>query len=214
MKRLASILLVLSVSLAAIAQDSPQSRAMLDKLYSAYMTSGGVKLTFTTSIGEAGAKVYESQKGDAFIKGIKFRLETNEMNIWFDGTTQWVLLKDVNEVNVSNPTESELATVSPLAMLGIYKNGYSLKAPVAKTVDNKKVQTIEMTPVSENRDIKSITVAIDVTKNQLVQIILITRNDLLTKIDIADYNDNFKFDDSEFIFSKSKHPGVEIVDLR
>lgn len=214
MKRLASILLVLSLTVAAFGQDSPQSRAILDKTHSGYMLSNGIKLSFTSSIGEAGANLFDSQKGEAFIKGNKFRLEMDEMDIWFDGTTQWVLLKDVDEVNISNPTESELASVSPLALLGIYREGYTLKAPVSKTVNGKNVNYIDMTPVAANSDIKAISVAVDKTNNRLVQVIMTMSNDILTKIDITDYNDNFKFNDSEFIFNKNNHPGVEIVDLR
>ena len=178
------------------------------------MLSNGIKLSFTSSVGEAGANQFDAQKGEAFIKGNKFRLEMDEMNIWFDGTTQWVLLKDVDEVNISNPTESELASVSPLALLGIYREGYSLKAPVSKTVNGKNVNFIDMTPVAANSDIKAISVAVDKTNNRLVQVIMTMSNDILTKIDITDYNDNFKFNDSEFIFNKNNHPGVEIVDLR
>ena len=214
MKRLASILLVLSLTVAAFGQDSPQSRTILDKTHSGYMLSNGIKLSFTSSVGEAGANQFDAQKGEAFIKGNKFRLEMDEMNIWFDGTTQWVLLKDVDEVNISNPTESELASVSPLALLGIYREGYSLKAPVSKTVNGKNVNFIDMTPVAANSDIKAISVAVDKTNNRLVQVIMTMSNDILTKIDITDYNDNFKFNDSEFIFNKNNHPGVEIVDLR
>jgi outer membrane lipoprotein-sorting protein len=214
MKRLASILLVLSITLIAIAQDSSQSRAILDKTHSAYMLSDGIKLSFTSAMGEAGSNDFDSQKGEAFIKGNKFRLEMEDMIIWFDGTTQWVLLKDVDEVNISNPTESELATVSPVALLSIYKEGYTLKAPVTKTVNGKSVYSIDMNPIAVNSDIKSISVAVDKTNNRLVQVILTMSNDLLTKIDITDYNDNFKYNDSEFTFNKNNHLGVEIVDLR
>ena len=35
-----------------------------------------------------------------------------------------------------------------------------------------------------------------------------------TKIDITDYNDNYKFSDSTFVFDKKQFPNVEIVDLR
>lgn len=214
MKKAVSIILALSLALTAIAQDSAQSRGILDKTHSDYMSSDGIKLSFTSTIGEIGSKELDTQKGEAFIKGNKFRLEMNEMDIWFDGTTQWVLLKNVKEVNISDPTESELTTVSPLALLGIYKEGYSLKAAVSKTVNNRNVYQIDMTPITTNNDIKSISVAIDKLNNQLVQVILTTSNNILTKIDITDYNDNFKFNDSEFIFNKNNHPGVEIIDLR
>ena len=138
----------------------------------------------------------------------------DEMTVWFDGTTQWVLLNEVDEVNISNPTDSELASISPLALLKIYTDGYTLNAPVSNTVNNQNVYSINMLAVSANNDIKEISVAIDKTTNRLVQVILTTSNNLITKIDITNYNDNFKFNDTEFTFNRSDYPGVEIVDLR
>lgn len=214
MKRLASILFVLSLAVVVFAQDSAQSREILDKTYAGYMASEGINLSFTSGMGQVGDTNLYPQKGEAFIKGNKFRLEMDDMIIWFDGTTQWVLLKEVEEVNISNPTDSELASVSPLALLGIYKNGYSLNAPVSNTVNGLNLYYIDMTPAASNNDFKEISVAVDRTTNRLVQAILTTKNNLITKIDITNYSDNYNLSDSEFIFNRNDHPGVEIVDLR
>lgn len=35
-----------------------------------------------------------------------------------------------------------------------------------------------------------------------------------TKIDITNYNDNYKFNDSDFIFDKSQYKDTEVIDLR
>ncbi len=214
MKRLTSILFILSLALIVVAQNSVESKEILDKTYAGYMASDGINLSFTSSMGQAGDTNLYPQTGEAFIKGDKFRLEMDEMTVWFDGTTQWVLLKEVEEVNISNPTDSELASISPLALLKIYTDGYTLNAPVSNTVNNQNVYSINMLAVSANNDIKEISVAIDKTTNRLVQVILTTTNNLITKINITNYNDNFKFNDTEFTFNRSDYPGVEIIDLR
>jgi len=51
----------------------------------------------------------------------KFKLEMPDMETWFDGKTQWVWIKSTNEVNVSTPSSAEIAAISPLALLNIYK---------------------------------------------------------------------------------------------
>ncbi len=214
MKRIIFILAFAFTAFLVLAQNSAEAKALLDKTYNSYISSGGIKLTFNTAYIGADGKEQGSQKGEAFIKGDKFRLEMDEMNVWFDGKTQWVLMKDIEEVNVSNPTNNELASISPLALLGIYKEGYVLDAPVKDTIDGLEVSVIKMTPTKNNNDFKSISVAIDSSRNSIIQVTLTMQNNTQNRINITNYNSNYKFADNEFSFNIADYPGVEVVDLR
>ena len=153
-------------------------------------------------------------EGTAFIKADKFRLETDQMDVWFDGSTQWVFMKEVNEVNISSPTRDEITAVSPLALLGIYRNGYILTAPVNKHINNKQVKSISMVPTIGNMEYKEVVAVIDQKSHTLVQVTLTMRNGTKQRIDISDYNANHNFSDGEFRFDKNGYPNVEIIDLR
>ena len=59
-----------------------------------------------------------------------------------------------------------------------------------------------------------ITVYIGKATGRLAQAHFTMNNNMQTKIDITDYNDNYKFSDNDFIFDKTQFPNVEIVDLR
>ncbi len=214
MKRYSSILLLLLFTLHVVAQNSVEAKDILDKAYANWVASNGIKLSFSATSKEPDGTEYEPQEGEAYIKGNKFRLEMNTMIIWFDGVTQWVLLKDVNEVNISNPTASDLHSVSPLSLLGIYKEGFTFKPPVAKAINGESVYQVEMLPEPRNRNYKNITVAINKERTTLVQAILIMDNGVQNVINISNYNANYNFLDSEFSFDKAKYPAVEIVDLR
>ncbi len=214
MKHYIIILSTLLFTLTGYAQNSGEAKAILDKTYSNYIASNGIKLSFSTTTMEPNGSEYAPQNGDAFIKGDKFRIEMEAMDIWFNGNTQWVLLKELDEVNISNPTKTELASVSPLSLLGIYKEGFNLKSPVSKTINGVSVYLIEMVPSINKGDIKAISVAIDKKQYTIVQAILTMNNNLQNKIDVANYNSNYKFEDKEFTFDTSKHPRVEIIDLR
>jgi outer membrane lipoprotein-sorting protein len=175
---------------------------------------GGIRLSFKSTLTDKDGTVYIPQSGGAYIKGDKFKLEMEAMDIWFDGKTQWVLMKDVNEVNISVPTASEIASISPLALLGIYKNGFTLKTPASKTINGRSTHLIDMVPASQNKDFKSITAAIDKESGNIIQVILTMADGMKNKIDISGYNTNHQFSDTLFRFDKNDYPGVEIVDLR
>lgn len=196
------------------AQTAADARTVLDKAYSAYENSKGINILFTiTTTGQDGTK-YPPQKGSAQVKGNKFKIETSTINTWFDGKTQWVLMKEMNEVNISYPSNEELATISPLALLSMYKTGFTLNPPVSKTVNGKSALVIEMVPTGNKSDFKKISVAIDARDSSVVQVDITLKDGMRNRIDVNSYNTNFNYSDAEFLFNIDQHKGVEIVDLR
>ena len=146
---------ILSLSAAIVsAQSSAQSKSILDKAYGTYESSKGIKAEFTFAAMENNTPQMQ-QKGTAVFKGNKFRIETASLNTWFDGKTQWVLIKDFDEVNISEPTLEEVASVSPLALLSMYKTGYKLGEPAEKTVNGKNAYLIELTPTNNRSEFKT-----------------------------------------------------------
>lgn len=214
MKKSIITIFTLFLSLGIFAQNSAESRNIVDKTYKDYISSDGIKLSFTLTTIDSQGQEYDTQKGKASVKGDKFHIETTDMDVWFDGKTQWVLMKSIKEVNVSNPSDSELASISPLALLGLYREGYVLKSPISKSLKNRSVYQINMIPVNGNAEFKDITVYIDKTSSRLLQAEFTMKNNMKSKIDITDYNDNYKFSDSDFVFDTTKNRDLEIIDLR
>jgi len=213
-KRKILTIVALLFTLLIYAQQSAEARALLDNTYRSFEASKGIRLTFSAAtIGPDGSEQM-SMNGTAFIRGNKFRLETNEMDIWFDGATQWVLMKEVNEVNISNPTAEEITSVSPLALLGIYRNGYTLSAPKKKNHNGKSLAMISMLPAAGTSVYSEVDAWIDSNKQTLVQVTLTLRNGTKQRITITDYNANHNYSDTEFRFDKTRYPNVEIIDLR
>lgn len=212
-KILLTILSLLTLTL-GMAQSDNQSRTILDKTHSTFKASEGIHLSFTLTSLDQNDQPYDVQPGEAFIKGNQFRLEMDAMTVWFNGTTQWVLIKEVNEVNISNPTPQEVASISPLALLSMYKTGYTFKAPTTVAVNGENAHRVEMTPTEKNSDFTSVSVAIDKASHTLLQVHLTFTNGAKNQIDITKYNANYHYPDAEFTFDPSAHPGVEIVDLR
>lgn len=208
------LLAALLLSLPLFSQSNAESKAIMDKAFAGFETSKGIQLSFKTSSQDADGNTYQPESGTAFIKGNRFKLEMESMNIWFDGVTQWVFIKEANEVNISKPDGQEIAAVSPLALLGMYKNGYMLKAPISKTIKDTPVWQIEMIPSAGNRDFKVVVASINKKDHTVMQVILTAANGMKTQIDLSGYNANHQFDDALFRFDKTTYPGVEIVDLR
>ena len=214
MKRNILTLFFFLTGLISFAQSFDDARAMLDKVYEAYEQSNGVKFSFEVTTIDAKGMSYGSQQGEAMMKGDKFKLDMNTTTIWFDGKTQWVLLKDAGEVNISNPSAKEITFISPMALLRVYKSGYTLKKPIPTTVNGQRAYVIDMIPASSRSDFKQLSVAVDKKTNTVLQIKTTLKNNQENIIDIKNYNDNYNFPDSVFVFNKADYPDIEVVDLR
>lgn len=211
--------LILSISALFIitlsyAQGSIKSKTILDQANQQYERSEGIKIVFTMNTKEADGTMYEPQPGTAFVKGNKFKLDLPYATTWFDGTTQWVLLKDANEVNINNPAEQDLASISPLALLNMYKTGYVLKEPINQRVNGQDVLVIEMTPTNKSQEIKDISIAINNLTNEIVELKFTINNGMENRLTISEFNIKDKYPNELFSFNKLNHPNVEVIDLR
>jgi outer membrane lipoprotein-sorting protein len=96
----------------------------------------------------------------------------------------------------------------------MYKTGFTLDTPASGIINGKNAFVINMSPTGSKSDFKKISVGIDKKTNSVLQVDITLKNGMRNKIDINDYNTNYNFTDTEFIFNKDQHKGVEVVDLR
>jgi outer membrane lipoprotein-sorting protein len=163
---------------------------------------------------KSGAQASFSIKGDQMatsgkiaIKGKKFQVSTPQATIWFDGKTQWTYLKKNEEVNVANPSETELATINPYTFIYMYKKGYTYT--MAKKATNYEVH---LTATDKQRGIHEMYILIN-QKTFVPSQIRMRQKKGWTTINI----NNFKqtaLSDGIFRFNSKDFPNAEVIDLR
>lgn len=198
----------------ASASQAQNARAILDKAYETYNKAGGITTNFTLDTKDSKTQNVYSYDGKAYMKGNKFKIEIPDAITWFDGTTQWVYVKDTEEVNISNPTGEELQGISPSALFSIYKTGFNLVYKGEKRWNGKTVAEIEMTPQKKNADIRKINVLIDKATNIFLQITMTDKAGLQNILSIKNYQTGANLSDTIFTFNKKDYPRADIIDLR
>ena len=110
------------IAIAATAQIKSDSQAIaaIDKAAAKLNTAYGT--TVKMSIKEPDKDKATTENMDIKLSGNKFYLKTKDMEVFFDGKTQWVVFPELNEVSISNPTAKELQEISPVAIIKNYKN--------------------------------------------------------------------------------------------
>lgn len=186
--------------IAAIPANAQSTKQVLDKTAAVVSNKSGAQASFTIK----GTNMNAS--GTIAIKGRKFQATTPQATIWFDGKTQWTYMKKNEEVNVANPSESELAAINPYNFIYMYKNGYNYT--MQKKNGNYEVHL-------KAKDKKSITEMYIVVnqKTYTPSQIRLHQQKGWTTIDI----NNFKkanLADGTFRFNSKDFPNAEIIDLR
>ena len=195
-----SYLIPLASYLSTSAQAQTATK-VLDKAAATVTMKEGVKADFKMS-GSMG-----STSGTIVIKGKKFHATTPQAGVWFDGKTQWTYMKDNDEVNVSNPNESQLQAINPYNFLNLYKKGY--KATINSSGSS---HVVHLTASSADRKIKELFITVDKKTYHPTQVKLL-QGKKWTVFDITNLKKQTTAD-AEFRFNAKEFPHAEIIDLR
>jgi len=215
MKRITYLLIIgILFSINGFSQNDKNALDILNKASAAYNKAGGVKATFTAKVLNTHGVAQSVITGSISLKGSKFKLVTESMTTWFDGTNQWVYIKKNNEVNLSKPTEKELLMVNPINVFELYKHGYTCKLLGDKTEGGKKVFQVELKPSDKNETVQNITASFDKTHFHPVLLSITNKNKLVTRITINSYAIEQKFAETLFVFQQKEYPNSEVIDLR
>ena len=197
------LLICLSVFVfnAVKAQKDNEARKVLDKTAAIVGNKGGALANFKLTSGKIG-----TINGTISIKGNKFYARTSKATVWFNGKTQWSYLPSTNEVNVSNPNESQQAAMNPYTFINMYKSGYKLSM-------NKVGHDYQVHLVAEkgNKGIPEIYVLVDAT--YMPKQVKMKRGGEWSTITISNFQQK-NLSDHLFSFNSKDFPSAEVVDLR
>lgn len=197
-KTILAVTMLMAMATAAVAQTAQQ---VLEKAVKNINLESGVKANFkmTNALG--------STSGTIAVKGTKFHAVTPEAIMWFDGKTQWTYMKNNDEVNVANPSATQLQALNPYNFLNLYKDGYK---PTMTTADN--AYNIHLTATNPTRRVKELFVTVNKKSNMPTQVKVLQGTKWIT-FDISNIIRQ-NFDDSTFRFNQKDFPTAEVIDLR
>jgi len=152
--------------------------------------------------------INEAQKGNIKIHKNKFRLNLNQQLIISDDSTQWIFLKESNELQIME-YDSEDDMLSPNKLFTIYENGY--KSNYVETTESNHI--IDLFPIESN-EFKNIQIQVDINKIQLRKIILFDKNGGSFSYVITRFETNNDLASELFKFNVQDYNDVEIIDLR
>lgn len=214
MKKVLSLLFVAAifVSFSAQAQDA-KAKAVLDKVSTKFKSMSSLRANFALTMNDAKGKSKGTKNGTFLMKGNKYRVNMSGQQIICDGKSVWTYLPANKEVQVTS-FDPNAQSISPAKLFsGSYNNEYKSAYAGEKTIGGKKVDVIDMTPVSA-KSFKKVTLYVDKASTMITGGIMYDKSGGSYGYTISGVTPNAKVADADFTFDAKKNPGVEVIDLR
>ncbi len=189
------------------AQNDPNAKKILDKVSAKLKTFKGITANFSYTTKDKKNIQRGSVQGVISIKGQKYYIKQGTTEIYSDGAKSWNYNGESNEVTQSD-IDADNKTLTPQNLLSdFYDKDFTYKM----VPSSGKFDQIEMLPTDKRKNFKQVTVFVDRAKGLITEAKLVDKSDNTIEFSLSKINTNANLPDGKFVFDKSKHPGVEVV---
>jgi len=194
--------------------NDPAAKKILDGVSAKFKTFKAPQAVFTYKVENAQGKALSTKKGTVTMKGTKYKVSMDGLEIYSDGKTVWNYDKSANEVTVNSVDASGSAMTPQKLLTNFYDKDFFYKFNGEKKEGARTVQEIELTPTDKSRPFYKVYLLVDKATNSIYSARFLEKSGGRYSYTITSLKPLAVSADSEFAFDKSKHPGVEVVDLR
>lgn len=166
---------------------------------------------FSFRINEEGVRL----TGKLLIDGEKFLYDTEEMKIWYDGTTQWTLQmgSGYNELYINNPTPEEQQQINPYILLTGYKENFTPMDGGTKNINGATAHKVILKAKDTDQEPGTINVYFN-SDATLSAIEFAASDDTMYKIEVRSMRNGLTFPKDTFIFPTDIYQVDETIDMR
>lgn len=220
MKRLFTLIGMFSLMTGIFAQGSnptkndPEAKKILDAVSAKFKSYAAPQASFTYKVENAQGKALSTKKGIVTMKGNKYKVLMDGMEIYSDGKVTWNYDKSSNEVTIDNVNTTSAAMTPQKLFTNFYDKDFYYKLNGTKKVNGKTLHEVELTPTDKTRAFHKIYILVDKAANTIYSAKFLDKTGGRYSYTITSIKPSTSVTDTFFIFNKAKYPGVEVVDLR
>jgi outer membrane lipoprotein carrier protein len=196
------------------AKNDPEAKKVLDAVSSKFKTFSSVQAGFTYKVENSAGKALSTKTGNILMKGTKYKVSFGGQEIICDGKTVWNYDKSANEVTISD-LDASAGTITPQKLFtNFYDDDFLYVMNGEKKAGVKTLQEIEMTPTDKSKPFHKVYLQVDKAAKTIHSTKVLENGGNKYTYTVSNMKTNSPVADNQFVFNKSKYPGVEEVDLR
>ncbi|WP_310587741.1 LolA family protein [Dyadobacter fanqingshengii] len=193
----------------ANAQGDKKSSAILEAMSNKYQKIKSFKAVFTYTP-EGGKPL----KGEATVKGTKFRLKMAGQEIFNDGKLMATYIKETNEVNLQDFDPTATGDLDPTKIYTAYKKGFKYAFLKEQKEGAKSLEVVELTPTKKDSQVNKVQIAVNKADKSISSWTIFQKNGQEVTYTVNEFQPDVTVADTYFAFNAKQYPGVEVVDLR
>ncbi|MGV3761122.1 LolA family protein [Parapedobacter sp.] len=206
--------LIISAALPGHTQTDAAAKSLLDKVSKTYEAYKTIQADFSLTIKQPQQAPHAETGKIAMDKSAgKYYITTGNQDIISDGKTQWMVLKDVGEVQVTEVSPTSDA-VSPTNIFSFYKEGYKYVSAADERTGSRQLAVVELTPEDANAPYFKIKLRVDERTYQIHDVTVFDKGGNQFVYTLKNTKANPQLADNRFVFKQTDYPDMEIVDLR
>lgn len=207
--RLSFILIATVACLNAQAQGDKKSTEILDAMSAKYQKIKSFKAVFTYKPANE-----KPLKGEATVKGTKFRLKMAGQEIFNDGKLMATYIKETNEVNLQDFDPTQTGDLDPTKIYSAYKKGFKYKYLREKKEGAKTLDVVELTATNTGSQVSKVEIEVERATKAISSWKIFQKNGQQVTYKVDQFQPDVNVADTFFAFNAKEYPGVEVIDLR
>ncbi len=206
---------IIVVTTQAYAQTDAAAGAILQKVTKTYEGYKTIRTDFTLIVQQPQQTGNYTESGTIFMENAtrKYRITANNQDIISDGKTQWVVLKEEKEVQVTE-TDNSPGIISPANIFSFYNNGYKYVSAPNEQAGGNQLLVVELSPEDTQNPYFKIKLRINRSTNLIYDATVFDKSGVKYTYLLKNTTANPSISADTFVFKQADYPGVEIVDLR
>lgn len=219
MKKNIILIVIGIISLNAFSQDymvqDSAAKVILDRVSEKLADFSTILADFELIIDNRMEDLHSKSKGSIQIKGDKYYMESMGSQVYFDGTTMWSYMTDINEVSITEPESEDSDFVdNPALIFTFYNRDFKYRLIGEANVDHMWMYEIDLYPKNRNQPYSKFKLFVNKKNDMLYMVKAVSKDAIDYTIFIMNTKFDIPIEDKQFTFKIESHPEVEIIDMR
>lgn len=198
-----------------LAQQDPEAKKILDRVAAKSKQYLSIQTDFELVIENRRDDFTSSSKGSLKMKGDKYYMESLNTKVYFDGTTLWTFMEDINEVTITEPDKSTDDFIeNPTLLFEFYNRDFKYRLVGESKFDSGWMYEIDLYPNNLNQPYSRFKILIKRDTEELYMVQAIGKDGLDYTAFLTHAVYNKVLDDALFTFDPDQHKGIELIDMR
>jgi len=206
-----ALFLTFYISLTNVVAQDKLAGEILEKLSNTTKAYSSIRIEFEHLFINKSAGINESSIGSLELMGENFKIDIPGQLIVNNGITNWIYLKEMNELTITNYDLESEDVLSPNKLFTIYDKDYKNIYVQASSANGERIHIIDLFP-KESGPIMKIQLTISVVRNQISKLDLHDKNSGIYTYNIKSFKTNQEL--PPFTIDIANYPEVEVIDLR